>query len=255
MTPLIQRWSRILPYPGDGAHWFDLGWVRGETESFDGSDERLMRLPYPRTLICVQDVRGGECALLLIAADKSVTVAVDVMDAAGEHTQVGPFVYFATPEGMRLHRIDGIPREAVLFYLALIQRLVAWLDAGPTDAYATMPVRGLTDRRRIANGKPPLRYDWYTVTVPATPKVAVATPDVAGQHASPRQHTRRGHWRNLRTGKRVWVRDCKVGDASRGVVDHDYRVRRPCTCHPDDTPPIPCAQMYALNECRLKASE
>lgn len=30
---------------------------------------------------------------------------------------------------------------------------------------------------------------------------------------------------------------------------------RPCTCHPDDTPPIPCAQMYALNECRLKASE
>ncbi len=29
---------------------------------------------------------------------------------------------------------------------------------------------------------------------------------------------------------------------------------RPCTCHPDDNPPVPCAQKYALNECRA-ASE
>lgn len=25
---------------------------------------------------------------------------------------------------------------------------------------------------------------------------------------------------------------------------------RPCTCHPDDNPPIPCAQKYALSECK-----
>lgn len=25
---------------------------------------------------------------------------------------------------------------------------------------------------------------------------------------------------------------------------------RPCTCHPDDNPPNPCAGKYALNECR-----
>lgn len=30
--------------------------------------------------------------------------------------------------------------------------------------------------------------------------------------------------------------------------------QRPCTCHPDDNPPVPCAQKYALNECRA-ASE
>jgi len=29
---------------------------------------------------------------------------------------------------------------------------------------------------------------------------------------------------------------------------------RPCTCHPDDNPPVPCAQQYALSECRA-ASE
>lgn len=29
---------------------------------------------------------------------------------------------------------------------------------------------------------------------------------------------------------------------------------RPCTCHPDDNPPVPCAQQYALNECRATRS-
>lgn len=24
---------------------------------------------------------------------------------------------------------------------------------------------------------------------------------------------------------------------------------RPCTCHPDDNPPVPCAKKYALSEC------
>lgn len=25
---------------------------------------------------------------------------------------------------------------------------------------------------------------------------------------------------------------------------------RPCTCHPDDSPPSPCAEKFALSECR-----
>ncbi len=25
---------------------------------------------------------------------------------------------------------------------------------------------------------------------------------------------------------------------------------RPCTCHPDDNPPVPCAKKYALSECK-----
>ena len=28
---------------------------------------------------------------------------------------------------------------------------------------------------------------------------------------------------------------------------------RPCTCHPDDNPPQPCAQRYALTECKALA--
>lgn len=29
---------------------------------------------------------------------------------------------------------------------------------------------------------------------------------------------------------------------------------RPCTCHPDDSPPVPCARKYALSECRAAAA-
>lgn len=29
--------------------------------------------------------------------------------------------------------------------------------------------------------------------------------------------------------------------------------RRPCTCHPEDCPPVPCPHEYALSECRAAA--
>lgn len=28
---------------------------------------------------------------------------------------------------------------------------------------------------------------------------------------------------------------------------------RPCTCHPDDNPPVPCPRKYALSDCRQAA--
>ena len=37
--------------------------------------------------------------------------------------------------------------------------------------------------------------------------------------------------------------------ASKGVSEDE----RPCTCHPDDNPPKPCPQKYALSECRATA--
>ena len=39
-----------------------------------------------------------------------------------------------------------------------------------------------------------------------------------GTHASPRWHVRRGHWRQLADGRRVFVRACEVGDPERGGV-------------------------------------
>jgi hypothetical protein len=42
------------------------------------------------------------------------------------------------------------------------------------------------------------------------------------------------------------------------IVDADSPMvgeitNRPCTCHPDDNPPVPCPKKYALGECRKAA--
>lgn len=34
----------------------------------------------------------------------------------------------------------------------------------------------------------------------------------------------------------------------------ELRDARPCTCHPDDNPPQPCAKQYALGECMAAAA-
>lgn len=55
-------------------------------------------------------------------------------------------------------------------------------------------------------------------------RVRAATPQTNGSHASPRWHIRRGHWRILADGRRIFVRSCEVGDATRGGVIKDYRI-------------------------------
>ncbi len=44
-------------------------------------------------------------------------------------------------------------------------------------------------------------------------------------HASPREHLRRGHIRNLQDGRKIWVNSCVVGAASSGRIDKTYVVR------------------------------
>jgi hypothetical protein len=45
-----------------------------------------------------------------------------------------------------------------------------------------------------------------------------------GHHASPREHERRGHWRNSKLGKRHWVPCSKVNKGAGGVVSKEYIV-------------------------------
>ena len=38
-------------------------------------------------------------------------------------------------------------------------------------------------------------------------------------------HDRRGHWRNYASGKKGWVKECKVGSPSKGIVFKDYKIK------------------------------
>jgi len=61
---------------------------------------------------------------------------------------------------------------------------------------------------------------WRQVTIDCA-KLRAASAQ-GGSHASPRWHIRRGHWRQLADDRRVFVRQCEVGDPGRGGIVKDY---------------------------------
>jgi hypothetical protein len=78
--------------------------------------------------------------------------------------------------------------------------------------------------RRASLAKHGVRGWTYRIAEIDTTQVAAAVALRGGTHASPRWHIRRGHWRTLADGRRVFVRECEVGDQSRGAVVKDYRM-------------------------------
>jgi hypothetical protein len=219
MTPLITELIGLAPDP-ELYHWFDLGRLpERSTVPVDGD---LMALPYERNVIVCTDSSGARIMLSVIGGGGSVAVG-GLSFAPGQLPQdITPFTYLYTPEGMRVYGINGKapPRDHYLPVMAVVSTFLSSLSQGGT-AYTPTAKRSLINSRRAAKGKGPILFDWHTVTVkPSPPK----TDHQGGTHASPRLHDRRGHWRTCKSGKKVWVRDCKVGDASKGVVFKDYRV-------------------------------
>lgn len=221
MTPLVQRFARVSP----DAHtymWFDLGDVPQDGEVNINDD--LWRLPFDRTAMVGRDSQGWEFVIVCIGGDGvSVGVAGRTWDGKQWGT-IEPFGYVNTPEGLRWVAPTGgklPPRDHCLRVMAIVTYFLRGLDKARTAYRATAPDTFI-NRKRMAKGKPPISVTWNTVVVaPSAP----AREHQGGTHASPRRHDRRGHWRLLRNGKRVWVRQAVVGDPARGLVVKDYLVR------------------------------
>lgn len=49
--------------------------------------------------------------------------------------------------------------------------------------------------------------------------------------------------------------DEQLFSESRVIEPNSVADAKPCTCHPDDNPPVPCAKQYALSECRSVADK
>jgi hypothetical protein len=85
--------------------------------------------------------------------------------------------------------------------------------------HAVPLIRRRGSSRHVASG-------WtYRVAEIDPVQIKVAAARLGGSHASPCWHLRRGHWRQLADGRRVFVRECEVGDPSRGGVIKDYLVQ------------------------------
>lgn len=94
--------------------------------------------------------------------------------------------------------------------------------AGPSPAAA---------KKREDAGRAAL-FEHHVVTIAPADRIRA---DLGGTHASPRLHWRRGHLRNLQSGRPVAVKPALVGLADKGFVSKDYAVPPPDKKRKDET--------------------
>ncbi len=224
MTPLIKELVAIADDP-ERMMWFDIGHAPDASFDFQVDGEHLTHLPFQRMAVCGLDAKKRKFMLYLIAGTGNVSVAGFVLCSNSKFEPIDPFAYVDTPEGVRLLPPDKPDRplkpDDCMAVMSVVGYMLDSLDDGGTVYQPAVKANSPTNKRRIANGKPALIYDWRTVVI--EPK-QTKSESLGGTHASPRQHDRRGHWRVTSTGRKVWVRNCTVGDASKGTVFHDYKV-------------------------------
>ena len=229
MTPLIREMVAFTgsiddsPLKPEEMMWFDAGRL-SPTEAIRVPADLMMNLPFPKTAIATIDTKGVKVVLWLIAGDGSVTVGGSTLHnhyAGIFGESLSPFTYFATPEGMRyISKGEEVTAEDVKAGFRIVVACLMKIQSESSAYQPTAKANSLTNKRRIAKGKPPLIYDWHTVKL--EPNGPASEPQ-GGTHATPRRHQCRGHWRTCKSGKRVWVKDCWKGDASKGTVFKDYK--------------------------------
>lgn len=224
MTPTIKEFIRITAEP-EKLMWFDIGHAPDTSYDFTVDGEFLTHLPYQRMAVCGFDAQKHKFMLYLLASANSVTVAGYVLWLNGKYEPIDPFAYIDTDEGVRLMPPNDpdrpLKKEDCMAAMSIIGYMLDSLDTGGLAYQPTIKTNSITNKRLIAKGKSALIYDWRTVVIKPKPPEDDA---LGGTHASPRQHERRGHWRVTSNGRKVWVRNCTVGNASKGTVFHDYRV-------------------------------
>lgn len=228
MTPLIKKISSLVNSHEHDFVWFDVGKTTKSYDSF--FDEILVNLPFRSVAICGHSADGSDFLIAAIEHEKNVAVfGYGFLDDGRRHTKLPAFAYGMHDGALRVYRIDGESPPTEETYgpvLDVIYHFLSALASGCTG-YKSVPRKTPTNARRAAKGKPPLSVDWHTVTI--EPVRAPESSAHCGTHASPRKHQRRGHWRNHPNGNRVWVRDCWVGDATKGTVFKDYKIGgEPC---------------------------
>ena len=155
--------------------------------------------------------------------DDGITVSMWKGPGGTRLRPIPAMFYFIEDDNIRYGAVsDEEPVDKELAEIMLAQ-IGVWYSAMDQriEAYIPSMRDTFTNRRKVQQGKLPT-YDWTTVWIePSKPR----QDPKGGTHASPRLHDRRGHLRKLKTGKNVWVKSCKVGDASKGTIFHDYAIK------------------------------
>lgn len=232
MTPLIRSMvSRTVKAGVDPAemHWFDTTGCIGNQGEVAQDPLLTMRPPFEKCMVCWQGHASNgkrmEFHILITGRDPEEGIYATAWRIPENSPPVAsPMMFYIADDGLVKYGpaaenepLDEKEAQAILGFIS------GWLGSLSRRAESYIPSvkPTFTNRRKIAAGKPPL-YEWRTVVIEP---VQARSEHRGGTHASPRLHDRRGHLRRLRSGKNVWVRECKVGNASKGVVFHDYQIK------------------------------
>lgn len=210
-------------------HWFDMSGAFSNTQRVTLDPLMTHRPPFEKCMVVWRGATKSNPSydvLMMVAGNDPEEGIVVSMWKGPTGTVLRPIpgmVYLIEDDNIRYGGLDDEqPVDKELAELMLAQ-IGAWYGAMDkrVEVYVPSVKDTFTNRRKIAQKKRPT-YDWKTVYIePVAPK---AEPK-GGTHASPRLHDRRGHLRRLKTGKNVWVKPHKVGDASKGIVFHDYAIK------------------------------
>jgi hypothetical protein len=208
--------------------WFDLSGGFTDQQRADLDPVMTHRPPFDRCFVVWKGKTKTHASyevLMLVAGndpEDGITVSMWKGPTGTRLRPIPAMFYFIEGDQIRYGAVnDDEPVDKELAELMLAQVGVWYgLMDRRIEAYVPTVRDTFTNRRKMQQGKAPT-YDWTTVYIePAKPR----SDSKGGTHASPRLHDRRGHLRRLTTGKNVWVKACKVGDASKGAIFHDYKI-------------------------------
>ena len=231
MTPFIRstmRWMFESGIDPTEMQWFDISGTLDQS-TIDQNWLHEYRPPFEKCMVVWQGRSANhevyEFLMTVVGTDPEEGIVLSVHKGAhGQMPQKMPVLVYVLDEGLirygPVEEGDSIPEKDAQMVLAMVGNWYRLLSQR-CESYKPVARDTFTNRRKIAQGKVP-SYDWTTVYIePSKPR----SESRGGTHASPRQHDRRGHLRRLRSGRNVWVRPCKVGDPTKGVVWHDYAIR------------------------------
>ena len=219
MTPLVCEMASLDLDGAVNYHWFD---ISEKPDTLQGVyDPVTLSAPLPFEKVAIVCQEPNKLKLLLTVEEIGSLEEVENVRSVGALAiQKGkikvrePFTYTVQGSEVKISNDETLCTHM----LYLINEFLASLNQGKVQAHTVK-------RRLVTKGKstrPVPMYDWTTIEIePPKPKSAPQ----GGTHASPRQHDRRGHFRTLKSGKKVWVRQTVVGDPTKGRRFADYVIK------------------------------
>jgi hypothetical protein len=220
MTPLIKEMVKLVSVADldpTQMQWFD---VTGAIKEYIGYDQKKYLLhpaPYKNMMLCGKTAQGD--FMLSVLAEPAATIVTGWSMKPTGYKTLGSFLFAEDNGEPKTGEVDKpIDPKDQSMMVAIVAMFYASLDM-QVESYVPIPHKANVSRAK--RGLKPL-YDWHTVVIePSKPKQE----HQGGTHASPRRHQARGHWRTYKSGKRGWVKECWRGDASKGAVFKDYKLK------------------------------